>query len=193
MIDAARRIRNTVKCAVIYVHHTGKENARKKTTDQYSGRGGSALADGSRMIHVLQRLDPDQWTEATGDELQGDDVGFVFARPKMTWCAPQPDIFLKRHGYLFTRFDHIAETAGVSASVGIIANRVWQFLKDELLKGTKHTQNSLVKAKVASQAATRQAVERLCADGRVAYEDMGNGGRGGARHYLRPLERPVTT
>ena len=28
MIDAARRIGNAVQCAVIYVHHTGKENAR---------------------------------------------------------------------------------------------------------------------------------------------------------------------
>jgi len=193
MIDAARRIRNAAKCGVLYVHHTGKENARNKTTDQYSGRGGSALADGARMVHVLQRLNPDQWTEATGDELQDDDVGFVLARPKMTWCAPQPDIFLKRHGYLFTRFDHIGETAGVSAAVTIVANRVWRFLKDELLKGTRYTQNSLVKAKVASQAATRLAVERLITEGRVVYEDMGNGGRGGARHYLRPIELSLAT
>jgi RecA-family ATPase len=193
MIDAARRIRNTAKCGVLYVHHTGKENARNKTTDQYSGRGGSALADGSRMVHVLQRLNPDDWTEATGDELQGDDVGFVLARPKMTWCPPQPDIYLKRHGYLFSRFDHIGETAGVSVAVSITANKVWQFLKDEFLRGTKHTQNSLVKAKVASQPATRHAVERLIADGRLAYEDMGHGGRGGARHYLRPIELSLTT
>jgi len=33
MIDAARRIRNTVRCAVLYVHHTGKANAREETLD----------------------------------------------------------------------------------------------------------------------------------------------------------------
>lgn len=82
MIDAARRIVNVVECAVLYVHHTGKANARDKTTDQYSGRGGSALADGSRMVHVLQRLNPAEWTSATGDTLGPNDGGFVLARPK---------------------------------------------------------------------------------------------------------------
>lgn len=69
LIDAARRIKNELRCAVLYVHHTGKANARDASLDQYSGRGGSALADGARMVHVLQRLDHEAWTEATGDEL----------------------------------------------------------------------------------------------------------------------------
>ncbi len=130
MIDAARRIRNAVKCGVIYVHHTGKANARDRTLDQYSGRGGSALADGSRMVHVLCRLTPDEWTEATGYMLEGDDAGFLLARPKITWCPPQPDIYLMRRGYVFTRFDHISETAGAMRVNEIADDKVWQFLKD---------------------------------------------------------------
>lgn len=115
LIDAARRIKNELRCAVLYVHHTGKANARDASLDQYSGRGGSALADGARMVHVLQRLDHEAWTEATGDELTDDDSGFVLARPKMTWCRPQPHIYLKRRGYVFERFDAVAATGGTVA------------------------------------------------------------------------------
>jgi len=193
MIDAARRIRNTARCAVIYVHHTGKENARNKTTDQYSGRGGSALADGSRMVHVLQRISPDEWTNATGDILEGEDAGFVFARPKMTWCPPQPDIYLKRHLYTFERYDHIGETAGAQRVNEIADDKVWQFLKAEWLAERRHTQNTLESAKVLPQKATRQAVQRLLAQGRITKEDAGTGGRGGAHHFLRPIELPMTT
>lgn len=193
MIDAARRIRNAAKCAVIYVHHTGKENARNKTTDQYSGRGGSALADGSRMVHVLQRVTADEWTSATGDVLEGEDAGFLLSRPKMTWCPPQPDIYLKRHGYTFDRYDHIGETEGARRVNQIADDKVWQFLKDDWLAGRRHTQNTLQDAKVLPQKATRQTVARLLAQGRLAKEDAGGGGRGGAHHFLRPCEVSMTT
>ena len=188
LIDAGRRIRNAARCAVIYVHHTGKENARNKTTDQYSGRGGSALADGSRMVHVLQRLSDDEWTEATGDALEDGESAFVLARPKMTWCAPQPDVFLKRRGYLFKRYDQIDQSAGAKVVHQFVDDKLWQFLRDELRAGVKHTQNSLEDAKVMPQKATRQAVKRLLKDGRVSKEDLGTGGRGGAHHYLRTID-----
>ena len=71
--------------------------------------------------------------------------------------------------------------------------KVWQFLKDELIKGTKHTQNTVENAKVAPQKATRQALQRLLRDGRFSQEELGTGGRGGARHYLRPIDLPMAT
>jgi RecA-family ATPase len=145
------------------------------------------------MVHVLQRLSPEKWTEATGDVLEGDDSGFVFARPKMTWCPPQPRIYLKRHLYTFERYDHIGETAGATRVNQIADDRVWLFLRDEFAKGIRHTQNSVEDSKVLPQKATRQAVQRLLKDGRVSKDELGNGGRGGARHYLRPIELPITT
>lgn len=193
MIDAARRIRNTARCGIIYVHHTGKDNARNKTTDQYSGRGGSALADGCRMVHVLQRLTPDDWTQATGDVLERDDSGFVLARPKMTWCAPQPDLYLKRHGYTFSRYDHVDGSEGAKRVHQLADEKVFQFLRNEYEKGTKHTQNTAEEARVLTQKATRDAIRRLLKDGRLIKEDFGTGGRGGARHYLRPMDLPMTT
>ncbi|HWJ68932.1 MAG TPA: AAA family ATPase [Sphingobium sp.] len=189
MIDAARRIVNTVQCTVLYVHHTGKANARDKTTDQYSGRGGSALADGARMVHVLQRLNPAEWTQATGDSLGPDDSGFVLARPKMTWCPPQPDIYIKRRGYGFERIAAVDPTEGAGAITRQYADKVDQFLREEFLKGNKHTGRTLAELKLMPRQALRSAIERLMTDGRLVSEAVTTG-RGGARTFLRPIDRP---
>lgn len=191
MIDAGRRIRNAARCAVLYVHHTGKANAREETLDQYSGRGGSALADGCRMVHVLQRMSPERWSQVTGDDLQEDQSGFILSRPKITWAKPQPNIYLKRQGYVFTRFDHIGDVEGARRFNQVAADKIWQFLKDEFLRGNKHTQNSVEEAKVLPQKATRQAVGHLLTNHRLAKEELGTGGRGCARHFLRPIELPT--
>ena len=145
------------------------------------------------MIHVLQRLTPDEWTTATGDVLDGEDTGFVLARPKLTWCPPQPDIYLKRHRYTFARYDHVGETEGARRVNQIAEDKVLQFLKEEWQAGRRHTQNSLEDAKVLPQKATRQTVGRLLKDNRLSKEPTDGGGRGGAHHYLRPIELPMTT
>lgn len=40
-----------------YIHHTGKAQARAGTVDQYASRGGSAFADNSRALLVMQPHD----------------------------------------------------------------------------------------------------------------------------------------
>jgi regulatory protein RepA len=193
LIDAGRRIRNAARCAVMYVHHTGKANAREKTTDQYSGRGGSALADGARMVHVLQRCEAGEWASATGDTLGPQDSGFILARPKMTWCEPQQDVFIKRTGFVFERIAAIDPTEGAASMTRKNADALLQYLKDELLKGTKHSGKTLEAVSPLPQKATRQALQRLMADGALVSEKLGRSGRGGAHTYLRPIDVPMTT
>ncbi len=102
LIVAGRMIRNAIAdCAVMYIHHTGKANAREKTLDQYSGRGGSALSDGSRMVQVMQSLNSDEWREATGDALDIGNSGFVLSRPKLSYAPPQEALYIKRVGWAF--------------------------------------------------------------------------------------------
>ena len=187
LVDTARRIRNELGCAVMYVHHTGKQNARESTLDQYSGRGGSAFADGARMVHVIQKLDAQEWLAATGDTLQQDEFGFVYARPKISAARPQPKIYLKRMHYTFERFE---QSMDADAALTTNADRVWRFLKDEQAEGTPHSKNSLEeKLKgTLTQKAVRAAVERLKLDGRVMDEKMTTTGRGGMRACLRPLD-----
>jgi RecA-family ATPase len=65
LILAARRIVRGLGCCVRLICHVGKEAARSGALDQYASRGGSALADGARMVAVLRSWDP----EATDDKL----------------------------------------------------------------------------------------------------------------------------
>ena len=105
LILAARRIRDALNCCVRLVHHTGKGNARKGSMDQYSGRGGSALADGARMVATLRQMEPGEWQKKTGKELSDNAVGLQMALPKMSYTSAQGAIYIKREGFLF---DHIS-------------------------------------------------------------------------------------
>lgn len=54
MMEAATRISNGLNgCAVTFVHHTSKGDARSNIADAHSGRGGSAFGDASRSTRVL--------------------------------------------------------------------------------------------------------------------------------------------
>ena len=54
MMEAATRISNGLGgCAVTFVHHTSKGDARGNIVDAHSGRGGSAFGDASRSTRVL--------------------------------------------------------------------------------------------------------------------------------------------
>ena len=101
LVEAARRIRKELNTCVRYVHHVGKANARDSTLDQYSGRGGSAMPDGARMVTVLQPLDASKWQDACGESLLDGEIGLVLARPKLSYVPPMPDILLCRKGYVF--------------------------------------------------------------------------------------------
>lgn len=185
LIDAARLVRNRLKCGVIYIHHTGQAAARGKSLDQYSGRGGSAFADGSRMVHVLQPVDAQEWLKVTGTELEKGESGLVLARPKISYSPYQPDVYLKRKGYLFTRVDHNEDGSVV---LDANAEKVWQFLNSEINEGRKWTQRKLILSPLLpTQGAIRAAVGHLKDEGRLEEAKNTDNGRGGARTYLRPI------
>jgi RecA-family ATPase len=192
LIDTGRRIRNELNCGVLYVHHTGKENARKQTLDQYSGRGGSALSDGSRVTHVMQSLNAEDWNKATGDTLQEGESAIIYARPKVSWATPnQPDIYLKRKGYRFERFEPIGGIEGAEAQLEANAEKLYAFLKTKMLAGTRYTAITLAKAGVVARDPARDAIEHLIANGRVAVEQPLGRGRGRPIKHLRPAEFPA--
>ena len=106
LIEAARKLKRAISCCVLYIHHSGKQSARERMRDQYAGRGGSAFADGSRMVFVLQNVPPDDWCKGTGRDLAEGETGLVLARPKMSYCPPQDEILISRIGY---SFEHVRE------------------------------------------------------------------------------------
>ena len=190
LIEAARRLRNELNCAVVYIHHSGKANSREKTLDQYSGRGGSAFADGSRMVHVLQNLTPAEWQKETGGEYAPGETGLILARPKMSYCPPPGDIYIRRTGFNFERVEPVENNK--AAQIERHANQVWQLLVDELKHGRLHSKNSLQEADAGSlkRNQIRSALSWLEATGRIEERKRTDTGRGGARTYIHPLGSP---
>lgn len=186
LVEAARRLRNATGCCVRYIHHSGKANAREKTTDQYSGRGGSAFADGCRMVHVLQPLPPEDWRKATGDELRPGESGIVLARPKMSYCTPQREIYVKRTGY---RFEPIQPTENDTLTVlEERADRIHALMLAELSRGRYPTRNSLEALDTGlRRAELRSVLSWLESTARVQHRDIPGAGSRGARKYLHPV------
>lgn len=186
LVEAGRRIVREVGCGVIYVAHSGKANAREKTLDQYSGRGGSAFADGARMVHVLQTLAPADWFAETGDELQPGETGLILARPKGSYSVPQGPLYIKRRGYRFEAYDR--KVRDKEQQRDDADRKVWRLLTDELALGRYHSARSLDAIETGlRRAELREAVARLLASGRVQERDRPDAQARGARKYLHPI------
>ena len=111
LIEAARILMRHFDCCVEFIHHTGKAGARERTTDQYSGRGGSSFADGARMVAVLQPVDANEWFKKTSARLEPGWSGMVLALPKMSYCTPQDPIYIRRMGWAFVQEKDVKRSA----------------------------------------------------------------------------------
>lgn len=112
VVEAARYLmRKLPGIAVDIVHHTGKMNARMGAMDQYAGRNGSALPDGSRMVAVLVTCSADSFSEGTGylpDERAGE-KGLKLGFPKMSYAAQPADKYILRRGFHFQFVESVSE------------------------------------------------------------------------------------
>jgi len=188
LIEAARVISGGLNACVRYVHHTGKGNARDKLTDQYAGRNGSALPDGSRMVNVMQPMDAGEWKKVTGDDLEEGDNAFVLARPKLSYAPPQPNLYIHRRGYSFTSVEPLVARSPDDERDGI-ANQVWLLLKSEFDQGRLHSRNSIIdmKPKPLSRDQMRAALSFLESSGRLVESKRPESVSHGARSYLHPV------
>lgn len=189
LVEAGRRIREALGCAVKFIHHSGQASAREKLTDQYAGRGGTAFADGCRMVHVLQSLSPDEFRTATGRTLDDGETGLILARPKLSYCPPQPPLYLVRRGYLFRAVEPDARDPGAEREA--IANQVWQFLDEELRADRRHSANTLdqqTKTMNLKREEIRRAIADLHASGRIEERSLPPS-QHGRRAYLHPSLR----
>jgi RecA-family ATPase len=185
LIEAMRIIRNRLECCVEAIHHVGKANAREKATDQYAGRGGSALADGARMVCVLNRLNPDEWAKATGSALPPDGLGILMTLPKMTYCTPQADVYILRTGFRFEQVQPLVRSAEQTRQANV--EQVCQFVTDQYQQGSRYSKNALESLKGElnlTRTEIREAVTKLIASGRLGYCETGRTGN----HHLYPMD-----
>ena len=186
LVEAARVIVAGLNCCARYVHHSGKANAREKTADQYTGRGGSALPDGARMVTVLQPMNAAEWMAATGDTIDADrnETAFVLARPKLSYCAPQPDIFILRCGYSFRCLSRAAPIEP-DKQRGIDAEQVLRLIRSEAQAGRQLTKSTLedIKPESLTRSRFRAALAVLLSDRRIESRKR-EGAKNGAYEYL---------
>lgn len=193
IIIACRRIVKGLNCLVQLVHHTGKENARNGSLDQYSGRGGSAFSDGCRMVNVLSSMGNALKNPPDGFEILPGDSVFVMARPKLSYAKPQPNIWIRRHGW---EFDYcIEQPQNDDELLTRNMERLADFLKEELQHGRKYTKTNLEETQLKALKVTRQelraALSALEVCGRLVERNLSDEERqGGRKTFLSPLTPP---
>lgn len=188
LIESFRIIRNRLDCCTEGIHHTGKGNARSKSDDQYSGRGGSALADGSRMIAVLNPLNPCEWAQATGQALNADSSGLVMALPKLSYCKPQEPIFIKRSGYQFEMVRVSKRTPEQESAANV--EQVFRFICDQYQQGRRYSKADLdaqTKTLNLTRNEIRFATTELIVSGRVLYHEV----KGKSGSNYQPVEMAI--
>ena len=190
LIEAMRILRAEFNCCVEGIHHSGKANAREKALDQYAGRGGSAMSDGSRMVCVMQPLTPQEWVDATGTWLDEGESGIVMAMPKMSYCRAQEPIYVKRHGYSFAQVMPLAQPSTTDVERET-ENAVYLAIKDAWLKNEplslqdmKNDYKTIFYGNLKRDPVL-EAVGRLKRDGKVLHH--GTAGGRGAKAVLEPV------
>ena len=173
LINAARRIRDRINCCVRYVHHTGKQNARDGAVDQYAGRNGSALPDGSRMVAVMQRCSPEEWLHCTSKVLTTGSEGFKVALPKISYTKPQENIYLERDGFGYVQI--FAENLTMDEQELKDDNTLLEFINTKDSEEVWFSKEGLKNQNVLPEKRTRAALSRLEARNLIQIEVIGPG------------------
>lgn len=190
LVIEARRIVRALDCCVRYVTHVSQNAARAGTLDQYASRGGTALADGSRMVSVLAPWKPGDKDEPpiTLETPAGAAV-LKLARPKLTYCPPLPMIWLARDGYRFT-WANSAPPMTPESQLAADADQIEAFLVSELAEKRKHTRATLEQARARlgmNRDPLRRALAELEVARRVVETELPADERiGGRKSFLRP-------
>ena len=193
IVTACRRIVRSLSCCVRLIHHSGQANARNGAMDQYAGRGGTALPDGCRMVTILANANRVNIQKPDGYDLQPGESGFVMARAKLSYAPPQPNIWIRRHGWTFEYF--IEEPRNSDIARDRDADRVADFLAEELPHGRRYTANTLELSGKAGmpRARLRAALATLETTGRLEERELPADQRRGKRKtYLHPYKAAVT-
>lgn len=188
LVNVARMMVKGLDCCVRYVHHTGKASARAGITDQYSGRGGTALPDGSRMTTVLEPWDKKE-TPPPGCNPSARTGLLKLQRHKLSYAPPNlAPIWLRREGFAYEHFiEHLSSREEKAAQN---ADQLERYLESSVKDGKYHTANTLEAQRELldmTRAEFRAALAELQASRRVVEVPLSaNLRHGGKKAHLCP-------
>jgi len=184
LIEAFRILVRRLDCCIDAVHHVGKSNARDGAKDQYAGRGGSALADGARMVAVLTPVASGPLRKATAYVLEPGQSALEISLPKTSYTQPQQSIFVLRDGFEYSHLLRtLSDTAVVMDQAATDDQLVLDFLHAERAAGRIHGKTAFEAIAANPDSTTfrmgrkalRAALARLEASGEITYERIGEG------------------
>lgn len=191
LVEAARVITGELDCCTRYTHHTGQQAARDKIVDQYSGRSGTALADGCRMVAVLVALNDLEVFNATGEHLTGKQSAFALHRPKLSYAPPEREpLYVRRDGYGYELLPAVTAPTG-DARAKILGDQLARFIESELREGRRYTRRDLDDRRPGelARADVRTGLAWLTASGQlfdqpITDPETGKAPAHGARSHL---------
>ncbi|MCC7200963.1 MAG: AAA family ATPase [Gammaproteobacteria bacterium] len=198
VMHAGRFLAAALACCVKFLAHVGKANARSNSTDQYSGRGGSALADNSRFVHVLtphgsDAKDTPPAAVTAQDIAEGRILRLNIA--KLTDARrPEYPLWLRRDGWRFDLLPVAAFDPEVVRAERLRA--LGDFVRQELAADIKHSVRSLEDAAARlpfkpKRAELRDLVHAAIESGVLILAELPNSERHGRRTtYLQPIGGP---
>ena len=194
LITASRRIVRSLDCCVRYAHHLGKEAARNKMMDQYAGRSGSALPDGSRMVVVLQPWGENDKLDASPPAIfqaTDDSQIMLLNRPKLSYEPPQALMWIQRRDYVYECALDMPMNS--ESQISQNADQIERFLESELVSKRYHTKATVEGKRNTlgmSRDAVREALTELEVSGRIVKQKRPGAEqqKRGSRDYLMPAK-----
>ena len=187
LMRAGAWLSGRLNCAVRFVHHSGKGNARAGIVDQYAGRGGSAGADNARFVHVLTQhtQDGDGYSAPSScphEALAEGRLLRLHVAKLSHGRRPAQPLWLLRHGFTF---EHLRPAAVDAAEIERERlRRLHEFLSQEGAAGVKHTRSSLddrLRDLGMTRSEMRAALHTALERGHLVEREIPQGERIGAR------------
>lgn len=123
-------IQKRSNASIDMISHIGKDSATKKDVGQFSARGATALANHSRVIRTLLKLNADEYAELTGEQLDDHVTAIQCFISKFSDGSPLLDgsFLILRRGFLFAK-KLISINAGKGINIESEKARVLNFVK----------------------------------------------------------------
>ncbi len=125
-IEAMERVARETGATVMTSHHSGKQQMRADSNDQYAGRGGSALSDNARSVMHLSKLNADgNDVPSNGAEQIAQGRLLRLSHVKSNYLKAADDIYIERivtaHAAQLCAFEPVFSNGDAKA--------VWEKLK----------------------------------------------------------------